>query len=185
MEKSRVMILKAGCDAIHTLGNLKREEDSHVFVVEDDESHFKGNFLDGYGFIDIKFNKEDVRELSDSEYSEYIYKIISIGPHVYPLIFTKRDGNDMDEEEKNQDCFSVRYIRNDDNTIRFPELEDNVLYISKRTIIGKPLIVFYPSFIYAFNSSRLEEITMHNNDTIVYKSKNTCFKFKIINDLQK
>lgn len=180
MDNSKVMILKANCDAMHKLGNLKREEDSHVFVIEDDESHYKGQFLEGFGYIDIIFKKEDIREMSDLEYNEYIHKIITMGSMVWSCLFTKRDGSDMTDEEKKEDCYEVLYVKNNDNTIRFKELENKRFYISKRTEVGKSLLVFDTNFIYAFNSSKLLEKTIDKNNMINFKSKNSNFQFKII-----
>ena len=56
--------LKKGADAIHQTGDISRDVyDAELIIVrEEDEEFYIGNFVEGFGFIDVKFRKEDCRK---------------------------------------------------------------------------------------------------------------------------
>lgn len=62
-------LLKKGADAIHKMGNIKRDSfDAELIVVHfEDEECYIGNFAEGFGFIDVKFKKSDCRLAIDDE----------------------------------------------------------------------------------------------------------------------
>lgn len=61
--------LKKGADAIHQLGNIKRDVlNAELIVVNgEDEEFYIGNFVEGFGFVDVKFRKEDCRKATLEE----------------------------------------------------------------------------------------------------------------------
>lgn len=63
-ELNRVMVLKGGSPAMHILGDIGREEDSFIRVGEEHDDYYIGVFEEGFGFINVKFNKADVRPLN-------------------------------------------------------------------------------------------------------------------------
>lgn len=80
--KPRLMILKGGADAIHMLGNIKRDFDDKIIVYEEDEDNYYGNFEEGFGFINVKFKKEDVRCLTKEEIDKINRTYYSINGNV-------------------------------------------------------------------------------------------------------
>lgn len=64
---NKIMILKGGSPAIHKLGDIGRKEDDLVRIYKETDTHYIGNFEEGYGFIDVKFRKEDCRSLNKEE----------------------------------------------------------------------------------------------------------------------
>jgi len=67
--KSKLYLLKKNADAIHKTGNIKRDiYDAELIVVHSEEDDFYiGNFVEGLGFIDVKFRKCDCRLASNQE----------------------------------------------------------------------------------------------------------------------
>lgn len=65
----RLYLLKNGSDAIHKMGNIKRDEfDAELIIVKsEDADYYIGNFAEGFGFIDVKFRKEDCRKATLEE----------------------------------------------------------------------------------------------------------------------
>lgn len=64
---NKYMVLLGGRPAIHKLGNIGREDNDYIRVFEEDEECYIGNFAEGFGFIDVKFKKEDCRSLTKEE----------------------------------------------------------------------------------------------------------------------
>ena len=67
LKNKPLAIVKGGSDAIHKLGNIKRDNDNAFTIHKEDDNFFYGMFLEGFGFFDVKINKEDIRELTEKE----------------------------------------------------------------------------------------------------------------------
>lgn len=64
---NRVMVLKGDSPAIHMLGDIRREDDDYIIVKDETFDEYIGNFLEGFGFMNVEFNKEDVRPCTREE----------------------------------------------------------------------------------------------------------------------
>jgi len=64
---NKIMMLTGGSPAIHKLGNIGRDIDDKIRIHSEDENHYIGSFEEGYGFINVKFNKSDCRPLTKIE----------------------------------------------------------------------------------------------------------------------
>jgi len=64
---NKIMMLKANSPAIHKLGNIGRNIDDKIRIHSEDDTHYIGSFEEGYGFINVKFNKSDCRQLTLEE----------------------------------------------------------------------------------------------------------------------
>lgn len=60
-----------GTTAIHNLGDLSREESDLCYLDREIDDYYIGNWVTGYGFFDVKFPKETVRELTEEERIKY------------------------------------------------------------------------------------------------------------------
>lgn len=71
---SKYMFLRKGGKAIHKLGDISRDYyNSELIVVEKEEPlNWVGHFAEGYGFIDVKFAKEDCKDATDEEVKMWI-----------------------------------------------------------------------------------------------------------------
>lgn len=62
-------LLKKGADAFHKMGNIKRDTFAAELIVirEEDDDFYIGNFAEGFGFVGVKFRKEDCRKATLEE----------------------------------------------------------------------------------------------------------------------
>lgn len=72
--------------AIHKLGDISRDKPDLCIVFKEDEENFYGNFVEGFGFIHVRFPKKTTRPLTDKEKEEWNGKIMAInGTAVYKI----------------------------------------------------------------------------------------------------
>ena len=90
---NKIMILKGGSPAIHKLGDIGRKEDDLVRIYKETDTHYIGNFEEGYGFIDVKFRKEDCRPLTEDEIKELNGSWYSINGNPLYRIYVDKEGN--------------------------------------------------------------------------------------------
>ena len=64
---NKIMMLKANSPAIHKTGDISRKCDDKIRIHSEDDTYYIGNFEEGYGFINVKFNKSDCRSLTLEE----------------------------------------------------------------------------------------------------------------------
>jgi hypothetical protein len=76
MKRNLIYILRGGSSAIHCLGDIKwlvdlcRKEDD-LFIVRQINGDFCfGNFVYGFGFIDVRVNKKDLRAITEKEWEK-------------------------------------------------------------------------------------------------------------------
>lgn len=81
----RYMILKGGSPAIHKLGDIGRDEDDLICVKSETLDHFIGNFVEGFGFMDVEFRKSDCRPLTPAEIEKLNSKVIQLGGTRYKM----------------------------------------------------------------------------------------------------
>jgi hypothetical protein len=72
VESLREGRIKVGTTAIHKMGDISRPVDlelsQRLFVTQSEtEADYIGNWVAGFGFIDVRFPKETVRELTAGE----------------------------------------------------------------------------------------------------------------------
>ena len=64
--------------AIHKLGDISRDEEELCYIHGEDEENYIGMFVEGYGFVDVKFPKETTRKLTQEEIEKYNKKYVQI-----------------------------------------------------------------------------------------------------------
>ena len=60
-----------GKEAHHYLGDISRKDWDIVQVVQEDADNYYGNWLYGYGYVDVRFPKSSLRELTKEEIDQY------------------------------------------------------------------------------------------------------------------
>lgn len=68
--------------AIHKIGDISRDEPHLCYIREEDEVNYIGEWVEGFGFVNVKFPKSTTRELTDEEYQEFNGKRLAIGSNV-------------------------------------------------------------------------------------------------------
>ena len=73
-----------GTKAIHHLGDISRSEGDLCYIHGEDQDNYIGNWVRGFGFIDVKFPKATTRELTDEEIKYWNKRAIWIsdGPSI-------------------------------------------------------------------------------------------------------
>lgn len=87
MDNGLMMATKAN----HKLGDISREPADICVIHSEDENNFIGNWVTGYGFINVEFPKETTRELTEGEIEEYNGVQIAIGNGPGQIIETKEN----------------------------------------------------------------------------------------------
>lgn len=64
---NRIMVLKGGSPALHMLGNIGRAKDDYIRVHREENGYYVGSFEEGFGFIEVRFKKDDCRMLTAEE----------------------------------------------------------------------------------------------------------------------
>ena len=88
---NRIMVLKAHSPAIHKLGDIgDREDDSFIRIGRETEKNYFGHFEEGFGFVGVKFSKENVRPLTEEELEKVNHCFYTLNGHpMYKLNFDK------------------------------------------------------------------------------------------------
>ena len=97
--KPRYMILNGGCPAIHKLGDIRRDEDDLIYVKSETADLFIGNFVEGFGFMDVEFRKCDCRPLNPSEIEKLNNSVIRLGAIRYKMRVDS-EGYPMEDKER-------------------------------------------------------------------------------------
>lgn len=90
---NKIMVLKGGSPAIHQLGNIGRKEDEYIRVYAEDEDDYVGVFEEGFGFIDVRFKKDDCRQINNKEFNFLSRQVYVIGGMPMGYVTIDRDGN--------------------------------------------------------------------------------------------
>lgn len=75
-ELENIRVAKANCVALHEMGDLTRPVDSEIFVHEEEpESKILwGEFRVGVSFMNVAFDAEQVRDLTEDEMLRYLLR---------------------------------------------------------------------------------------------------------------
>ena len=65
--------------ATHLLGDISSKTPSLAFVYNKEGEDYIGNWVEGFGFIDIKFPVSTTRDLTKEEIAKYDGNVIGIG----------------------------------------------------------------------------------------------------------
>jgi hypothetical protein len=60
-----------GTQAFHLLGDISRNEPDLCYVTKDIGDSYFGHWVEGFGFVEVRFPKETTRELTETEVVEY------------------------------------------------------------------------------------------------------------------
>jgi hypothetical protein len=89
---NKMMMLKGGSPALHKLGNIGRIEDEYIRIYKEEYKYYIGNFEEGFGFVDVKFKKEDCRSLTEEERKDLNGKWYTVsGTLLYKIYVDEND----------------------------------------------------------------------------------------------
>jgi hypothetical protein len=85
-----------GTTAIHQLGDISREDGDLCMIHSYTDTDYIGNWVTGFGFIDVKFPRKDTRELNEEDIKKWDGKVIGIsGSWHYTINIKKKRSNDV------------------------------------------------------------------------------------------
>ena len=90
---NKIMMIKANSPAIHKLGDIGRNIDDKIRIHSEDDTHYIGSFEEGYGFINVKFNKLDCRLLTQEEREKLNGNWYTINGNPLYRIYVDDEGN--------------------------------------------------------------------------------------------
>jgi len=93
---NKIMMLKGGSPTIHKTGDISRKCDDKIRVHSEDDTYYIGNFEEGFGFINVKFNKADCRPLTQMEREKLNGSWYSINGVPLYRIYVDEEGNIVD-----------------------------------------------------------------------------------------
>ena len=64
--------------AIHLTGDISRDKPDLCVIFEEDDDNYIGNWVTGFGFINVKFPKNTTRDLTPEEVNEYHGAVVSL-----------------------------------------------------------------------------------------------------------
>lgn len=67
--------------AFHKLGDLSRDTPSLCVIEREMLTYYVGSWVEGFGFVEVRFPKETTRELTQEEISYWQGKKIGVGNH--------------------------------------------------------------------------------------------------------
>ena len=57
--------------AMHKMGDISSDEEDLCIVFSETDTDYIGNWVTGFGFVNVKFPKETTRELTTAEVEKY------------------------------------------------------------------------------------------------------------------
>jgi len=169
---NKIMILKGNSPAIHKLGDISRKEDDYIRIYEETETHYIGNFEEGFGFINVEFKKEDCRPLTETERKELNGKWYSINGNPLYRIYVDEQGNII-----NGKCITKKGIINKITNAEGKDKHFNWIGInvefSEDICLGQSLIMIIDNGRY-ITTSKVINVEIVDNNYVIY-TKNSVY----------
>ena len=169
---NKIMILKGNSPAIHKLGDISRKEDDYIRIYEETETHYIGNFEEGFGFINVEFKKEDCRPLTETERKELNGKWYSINGNPLYRIYVDEQGNII-----NGKCITKKGIINKITNAEGKDKHFNWIGInvefSEDICLGQSLIMIIDDGRY-ITTSKVINVEIVDNNYVIY-TKNSVY----------
>lgn len=80
--------------AIHKLGDISRDEPDLAWITGEDGDNWTGQWITGYGYIDVRFPKATTRDLTAAEREDYAGRLVELNGEVQPML---TDENAVDQ----------------------------------------------------------------------------------------
>ncbi len=139
---NKIMVLKGGSPAIHKLGDISREQDDFITVYAEEGDQWIGQFNEGYGFIDVRFNKSDVRPCTKEEIDELNKKWFAINGHIYGKNHYNYDGEPVTIVPEIVTGIIVKVMAADQDAPKHKQFWGKKIQFNKALLETNSIIVF-------------------------------------------
>ena len=174
---NKIMMLKANSPATHKLGDIGRKYDDKIRIHSDDDTHYIGSFEEGYGFINVKFNKSDCRQLTQMEREKLNGNWYTINGNPLYRIYVDEEGNIV-----NGKVLTVKGVISkvtdslgNDKHSNFINLE---VEFGEDILIGRSIVMLTGKG--AITTSRVTNVNIHEKQYMIY-TKNSIYYIEVTN----
>ena len=172
---NKIMILKANSPAIHKLGDIGRNIDDKIRIHSEDDTHYIGNFEEGFGFINVKFNKLNCRPLTKEERENLNGSWYGINGNPLYRIYVDEEGNII-----NGKVLTVKGIISKVTDSLGNDKHNNFINLSvefgEDILIGRSIVMLTNKG--PITTSRVIDVDIKNNQYIIY-TKNSIYYIEV------
>ena len=172
---NKMMMLKANSPAIHKLGDIGRNIDDKIRIHSEDDTHYIGNFEEGFGFINVKFNKLNCRPLTKEERENLNGSWYGINGNPLYRIYVDEEGNII-----NGKVLTVKGIISKVTDSLGNDKHNNFINLSvefgEDILIGRSIVMLTNKG--PITTSRVIDVDIKNNQYIIY-TKNSIYYIEV------
>jgi len=172
---NKIMMLKANSPAIHKLGDIGRNIDDKIRIHSEDDTHYIGNFEEGFGFINVKFNKLNCRPLTKEERENLNGSWYGINGNPLYRIYVDEEGNII-----NGKVLTVKGIISKVTDSLGNDKHNNFINLSvefgEDILIGRSIVMLTNKG--PITTSRVIDVDIKNNQYIIY-TKNSIYYIEV------
>ena len=174
---NKIMILKGGSPAIHMTGNISRKCDDKIRIHSEDNDHYIGNFEEGFGFINVKFNKSDCRPLTTKERESLNGSWYSISGNPLYRIYVDEEGNVVNGKVLTVKGIITKVTDSSGSDKHSAFVNLNVEF-GEDILIGRSLVMLTGEG--AITTSKISNIDIVGSEYIIY-TKNSIYYIEVTN----
>jgi len=170
------MMLKANSPAIHKTGDISRKCDDKIRIHSEDDTYYIGNFEEGYGFINVKFNKSDCRSLTLEERENLNGSWYGINGTPLYRIYVDEEGNVV-----NGKVLTVKGVINKVTDSLGNDKHSNFINLSvefgEDILIGRSVVMLTAKG--PITTSRVTNVDIHEKQYIIY-TNNSIYYIEVV-----
>jgi hypothetical protein len=165
------MVLKGGSPALHKMGDISRKVDDFIRVHSKTNEYYVGSFQEGFGFIDVKFKKEDCRPLTEEERKELNGKWYGINGTPLYRVYVDEQGNVVNGKciMKKGTISKITDLAGENKPSKFIEL--NVEF-NEDVEVGQSLILFTGDKY--ITTSKVSNVEINESNYVIH-TKNSVY----------
>ena len=173
---NKIMMLKANSPAIHMTGDISRKYDDKIRIHSEDDNYYIGNFEEGYGFINVKFNKSDCRPLTQMEREKLNGNWYTINGNPLYRIYVDEEGNIVNGKVKTVKGIIRKVTDNlgNDKHSNFINLE---VEFGEDILIGRSIVLLTGKG--AITTSKVTNFDIHEKQYIIY-TNNSVYYIEVV-----
>ena len=169
-------MLKANSPAIHKTGDISRKCDDKIRIHSEDDTYYIGNFEEGYGFINVKFNKSDCRSLTLEERENLNGSWYGINGTPLYRIYVDEEGNVV-----NGKVLTVKGVINKVTDSLGNDKHSNFINLSvefgEDILIGRSVVMLTAKG--PITTSRVTNVDIHEKQYIIY-TNNSIYYIEVV-----
>ena len=172
---NKMMMLKANSPAIHKLGDIGRNIDDKIRIHSEDDTHYIGSFEEGFGFINVKFNKADCRPLTQMERENINGNWYTINSNPLYRIYIDEEGNVVNGKVLTVKGVIIKVTDSLGND-KHSDFVNLSVEFGKDILIGRSLVMLVGKG--AITTSRVTNVDISEKQYIIY-TRNSIYYIEV------